>query len=401
MPARKDTDSDAMLPLPHLAEHATLSILQNAAAGLPELKSWMEARVRKTPVSIWDINGQVLFHDWPVMRGSQALGYVRTAASAILGSPVVATELGPRPWSYEDAVKKLLPKVRKELRGANPEHRLVCYSYPKLGVMFEAPGETQRRVIYDVASFDRIPEKPERPDEEGAYAWSFYESLTDAERKRRQARFKKADALRLAAPKAVRTAIAARRTLKDIATGITFKFRRTATKLLSFCSHYAYNAARSHHCFALHGQQVNDYCAVATCQMILCYYRYYYSQDDIAPSLSYSAGGGCPPDQSPGYESLTCNHLDASFDNAPTWEKARDQIDLLRPLKSGVPGHARACAGYSYTWSIFTPGIRDKKLYIYDPWPWNADYAVAGAITWEDWDAITHTNYVTAKIDCP
>jgi hypothetical protein len=150
----------------------------------------------------------------------------------------------------------------------------------------------------------------------------------------------------------------------------------------------------------LHGQQVNDYCAVATCQMILCYYRYYYAQNDIAPALGYTAGNGCPPDQSPGYESLTCNHLASSFDGSATWEKARDQINLLRPMKSGIPGHARAVAGYSYTWWKLS-GIQDKKLYIYDPWPWNADYALGGAVVWEDWDAVTHTNYVYAHVDCP
>ena len=155
------------------------------------------------------------------------------------------------------------------------------------------------------------------------------------------------------------------------------RFSRTTTKLLQFCSHYAYNAARGHHCFSLHGQQVNDYCAVATCQMILCYYRYYFTQDQIAPACGYTAGNGCPADQSPGYESMSCNHIDASFDNAPTWQKARDQIDALHPFKSGVPGHARACAGYSRT--VFTfGGTTEEKLYIYDPWPWNANFAVAG-----------------------
>ena len=165
------------------------------------------------------------------------------------------------------------------------------------------------------------------------------------------------------------------------------------TKQLQFCPHYAYNEARSHHCFILHGQQEWDYCAVATCQMILCYYRYYYSQDQIAPSLNYSPGG-CPADQSAGYESLSNHHIDATFDNAPTWQKARDQIDELRPLKSGVPHHARACAGYSH--SVFA--IIPKQLYIYDPSPWNADYKLGGSIYWEDWDVITHTNFIYTRL---
>ena len=145
---------------------------------------------------------------------------------------------------------------------------------------------------------------------------------------------------------------------------------------------------------------MNDYCAVATCQMILCYYRYYFTQDQIAPACGYSAGSGCPSDQSPGYESMSCNHIDATFDNAPTWQKAQDQIDALHPFKSGISGHARACAGYSRTPWIFG-GTTEEKLYIYDPWPWNADFAVAGTVTWEDWDSITHTNYVYTRLNCP
>jgi hypothetical protein len=187
-----------------------------------------------------------------------------------------------------------------------------------------------------------------------------------------------------------------------VAVTLKFAWKKTITKRLQFCPHYADTHARGHHCFSLKAQEVDDYCAVATCQMVLCYYRYYYAQDDIAAPCGYSAGSGCPADQSPGYESLSCNHIDAAFDNSPTWEKGRDEIDALHPFKSGIPGHARACAGYSYTqWIIVLGGITDRKLYIYDPWPWNADHALGGAVYWEDWDSITHTNYVTTRIDCP
>ncbi len=212
-------------------------------------------------------------------------------------------------------------------------------------------------------------------------------------------RFTQVDAARQKLPRRTRAAISSARSLQAAIAKIDWRFKFTVTKLLEYCSHYPYTHARGHHCFSLHAQQVNDYCAVATCQMILCYYRYYYAQDDIAPPCGYSAGSGCPADQSPGYESLSCSHLDATFDASPTWQKARDQIDLRRPFKSGVPGHARACAGYSRTVSLL--GGTQEKLYIYDPWPWNADFALGGAVVWEDWGAITHTNYVYTRVDCP
>lgn len=401
MPSKRYPEGDLLVSADELHEYATLGVLKNAAAGLPGLDAWIAGAVRKTPLTIFDINGQPLFHDFEVARGSEIFGNVRVAASKVIGSGVISTELGPRTWDYATAVKKLTAKARKDLAGAKlGSPKLVCYSYPKLGVMFEGEGPRgQSRVIYDVASLGRVPDGPSGGDREGCYAWSFYDSLGDGARKQGLSRFKKVEQDRAGIPAALRKKIATARALTSIADALELKIRTTVTRLLQYCTHYPYTHARSHHCFALHGQQVNDYCAVATCQMILCYYRYYYTQDQIAPALGYGAGG-CPPDQSPGYESLTCNHLDSSYDASPTWEKARDQINLLRPLKTAIPGHARACAGYSNVRWLFGGAITDKKLYVYDPWPWNADYALGGAVTWEDWDAVTHTNFVYASIDC-
>jgi len=254
--------------------------------------------VRKEPLTIHDINGTPLFHDFAVARGQEVLGHVRVAASQVLGSAVIATELGPRLWRYDEAVKKLGPKVKREFaRTKIAAPKLVCYSYPKLGVMFEVDdGNTKTQAIYDVSSLTRVPMKPERPDSEGFHAWSFYDSLSEGDRKKRLARFKKVEAERGAIPEKLRREMLAARSLTAVYAKFepVLAYRRTVTKLLQYCTHYGHTHARSHHCFVLHGQQVNDYCAVATCQMILCYYRHYHSQDQIAPSLGYSAGGGLP-----------------------------------------------------------------------------------------------------------
>jgi hypothetical protein len=403
MASNRYPEADLMIPRDELVEHAAIGVLKNAAAGIPGLAHWVAGAVRKTPLTIYDINGQPLFHDFEVARGSELFGNIRLAASKIIGTAVVAAEMGAREWNYGEAVKKLLPRAKREFADSKvSEPKLVCYSYPKLGVQFEIQGpEGRSRAIYDVSSLARVPQQPEGEAREGFFAWSYYDALPDAERKRRLERFKKVESDRTKVPARLRREIVAARRLSSVVEKLPLKFSLNVTRLLQFCTHYSYIHARSHHCFVLHGQQVDDYCAVATCQMILCYYRYYYTQDQIAPALGYSAGGGCPSDQSPGYKSLSCNHLDSSFDSLATWEKARDQINLLRPLKSGIPGHARACAGYSYVRWLFGGGIADKKLYIYDPWPWNADYALGGAVTWEDWGAVSHTNYVYANVKCP
>jgi hypothetical protein len=402
MAATKYPEAEFMIPSDQLVAHAIVGTAKNVAVN-PDLARWAPGAVNRTPQLIYDINGQPLFCDFRVGRGDATFGFVRVAASRLLGSSVIASELGERKWSFEAAARKLTPKVKKEFAGSKiSAPRLVCYSYPKLGVQFDIDGPSgKKRAIFDVASLARVPEQVEGGTQrEGFVAWSFYDALTDKERKSRLARFKKVDADVSGLSARLRKEVLAARTVLGAIDVLKPVFRRTVTKLLQYCTHYGHTHARSHHCFSLHGQQVDDYCAVATCQMILCYYRYYYAQNDIAPALDYSDGSGCPPDQSPGYESLTCNHLDSSFDSSATWEKARDQINLLRPMKSGIPGHARAVAGYSYTWWKLS-GIQDKKLYIYDPWPWNASYELGGAVVWEDWDAVTHTNYVYANVNCP
>jgi hypothetical protein len=388
-------------------EHAVLGALQHAAASLPGTEAWAAARIASEPQVIHDLNGQPLFLDFPLVSNDGEVGYARAAASRVVGAPVLSVELGARHWSFPAAVRKLTPQVKKAHPGARiAAPKLVCYSYPKLGVMFELTDESggSSRAIFDVASLDPVREG-DPAKTEGAVAWSYYDTIPDEVRASRIKRYDALDKTRLALPAAERRRLFADRVLKaniDILQPLIIKL--TITKTLAYCEHYAMTHARGHHCFALKAQQVNDYCAGATAQMVLCYYRYDFPQDTIAPALGYSTGGGCPADQSPGYKSLSYNHLNASYDPEATWEKARDQIDARQPFKSGVPGHARACAGYSSlrTIKLASGGLgstrSDEKLYIYDPWPWNADFALGGALYWEDWSSITHTNYVTTSI---
>jgi hypothetical protein len=390
------------IPQEEIFQYAKTSANIETLSSLPGTEAWKRGKILKTPTKIYDINGELLFQDYPIKseNGAYVFGHIRASARKDLGSPIIAHELGARQWDYNAAVEKLKPIFSKKFPNTKVKNtKLVCYSYPKIGVMFEAVNSSGAviRQIYDVASLKAVPEKPDRPSIEGFYAWSYLDSLKETKniRLRKFDQFKKKIA---EIPEVERNAILAADVLRkyvDVTKYGDIIKKLTQTKLLQYCTHYNYTEARSHHCFVLQGQQVDDYCAVATCQMILCYYRYYYTQDQIAPKLGY-APGGCPADQSPGYETLTCNHLDASFDGSPTFAEAKAQIDALRPFKSGIYGHARACAGYS---TNALTGV--NRLYIYDPWPWNADFKLAGTVTWEDWDSPAKTNFVTAKLTCP
>lgn len=388
-----------------LLEHASLGVMRNARIGLFGIKNWISGNVLNTPTKIYDINGKLLFLDFTVKEGSQILGYVRTGASKVIGLPVIAYEIGSRSWNYRTSVKECLRLAKRNYpKYKHVRTRLVCYSYPKLGIMLEmqkSDGQPFRR-IYDIGTLKEVSEKKPKSGVEGVFAWSYYESLTDSERKKRIKRYDIMDKPRASLSKQKRAKIREARIVEKIDSidAASLIYRRTVTKQLQFCPHYDYDESRSHHCFVLHGQQVADYCAVATCQMILDYYRYYYSQNDIAPALGYGPGG-CPSDQSGGYETLSSQHLDAEYDASPTFEKARDEINALHPLKSGVPHHARAVAGYSYVVWIWRPlslSITNKQLLVYDPSPWNGDYKIGGSLYWEDWDSITHTNFIYARI---
>jgi hypothetical protein len=84
------------------------------------------------------------------------------------------------------------------------------------------------------------------------------------------------------------------------------------------------------------------------------------------------------------------------LDESADFAEARAEIDANRPFKSGIPGHARVGAGYERSWSWSMLGF-DRSLLVYDPWPWNADICDGGAITWEDWDTVNHTNFIYVR----
>lgn len=388
-----------------LIEHVGLDLLKNRSSPIPEIANLSKGNIIKKPLTVYDINGKPLFLDYLLKRGTKTIGTVRTAASKILGKPVFRYQLGDSRLNLVSSLSKANLKIKKMYPQARIfERKIVCYSYPKLGVMYNVlVNREKKRIIFDLPTLNTV--KVASPDLkiEGVYAWSFYDAIKTEERKKRLGTYKKFEKVRLEAPEKIRKKLKVSKTLQ---TRDFISYAKTLVPLvnwfggrkLQFCSHYNNPFGLviplpkgGHHCFILHAQERWDYCAVATCQMILCYYRYYYSQDDIAPDLGYTAGNGCPSDQSAGYESLTSNHLNATFDNNPTWEKAKQQIDQLKPLKTGISGHARAAAGYYK--SIFL-GTETKMLFVYDPWPWNTDLTAGGQVSWEDWDSITHTNFI-------
>src|SRR5262245_378380 len=110
MASRTSGEDQLLTPRQDLLEHAALAVLRQVATGAPGMAAWLAGRVQKEPVRIYDINGKLLFLDFAIARGSEVFGHVRTAASQIIGAPVLSIEMGPRSWNFDAAVRRLKPR---------------------------------------------------------------------------------------------------------------------------------------------------------------------------------------------------------------------------------------------------------------------------------------------------
>jgi len=384
-------------------EHALLTIRRAWAGEIRDFEGWGGYELDPEPLVIHDLNGQVLVYEYEVMDGKKVVGAVKASASKIIGSPVLTAEFGPRGWDHEKASNKAKEEVKKRYpKSKIIETELVCYSYPKIGVRiyFDDPEIGSQSLIFDVADLSLV-ERFGADELEGFTAWSFYQEVAEPNASEREQRWEMADkeleAARSATPRILDRAFTTRElpqvkpTLIPQPYPIIIPFYSSRTLQFSL-------RCPTHNCFALYAQKKNYYCAVATGQMILDFYRYYYTQAQIAvPMRTEENHGSYNSDQVTAYEKLSNYCFNATFDGTANWAEAKAEINANRPLKSGISGHARACAGWKRQ-NIFIIGQKPKRwLKIHDPWPWNADICKGGKIVWEDWDAVYHTNFIYVR----
>lgn len=395
--------------------HAKLTVRRAWAGAIEDFEGWGGLEVDESRcLPIYDLNGKLLFYEFDVTDGNEMKGSVKAAASKIIGSPVVTVEFGARGWDADKAFEGAKKKVAEIIPDGKIVGKgdLVCYSYPKIGigVTVHAPETGEQELLFDVSDLSLVGGSGMQGYEmegygadelEGFTAWSFYEEEAEPKAVENETRWNLAESDLEAASVGSPRVFEGGLTEGDLETlrveltpqpvlGRRFPFYSKRTiKFAPRCT--------PHDCFALYGQQTNVYCAVATGQMILDFYRYYFTQDEIAKAMSTGASGTSNPNQVIGYETLSNGCLDATFDGSAQWSEARAEIDANRPLKSGIPGHARACAGWKRQ-NITFRGQRPRRwLRIFDPWPWNSDICKGGKILWEDWDAVTHTNFIYVR----
>lgn len=367
------------------AAHAVARLHFGVASSLPGLAGWRGASL-DPHTTIYDLNGQPLFYDFPVAGPDGApLGMIRASAATPLGDPVLSVYLGPARWSVSRATQRATDVVTREYKGQVLKATLVCYAYPKLGIAVEwkkARGSAQR-TIFDIGDFSVVPEAVVI-DLRGPGAVSLYDSIPEPAVALAIEHFALYDKVLAEVEK--RSKLKHGRGLEmlpfeTIQASIVGMIQMWTTRRLTFCSH-----AYSHECFFLHGQETNVWCTVATGQMMLDFWRYYYSQAQIASAMGTGSGGTGWTGEENGFKSLTSNHFDSKSDFSATFDNAKAEIDANRPFDYSYSYHSMACAGYSQQ-NIYLFGTQPvKQVYLYDPWPPNK-----GAIRWETWGDTSHS----------
>lgn len=397
-------DNEPRLPVSkdRALEHAVLTSRRAWAGGAIGFDGWGGIEVDPKPLVIHDLNGKVLFYEFTAMRGKNPVGYIKTSASKTIGPAVPAITLGSRGWDPDAAMQSAMKQAKKLLAKATLiDTEFVCYSYPKIGVkitMKDAKGT--QSFIFDVATNSMV-DRFGADELEGFTSWSFYHEIVDRESPLREQIWDLADkeleAAKTLAPNLLDKGVTDRQLsglkqtfLSQIKAIMPIPF--FSQQVIQYCRHRV-----THDCYALHAQETDVYCAVATGQMILDFYRYHHTQSEIATAMGTDASGTLNSGQKTGYETLSNNSLVATIDTTANWAEAKAEIDANRPLKSGIAGHARACFGWKRQ-NLFIVGQQPKRwLFILDPWPWNADLSVGGAVVWEDWDTVNHTNFIYVR----
>ncbi len=260
--------------------------------------------------------------------------------------------------------------------GLNPvegPRSLVCYCYPKLGLLCNRPKQ-ESQVILDLvaASHERfLPHEVSKrsPNKEGSAVWSPFDRLKKVSSAKEH-------------------------------------FRESVSRLESFWGEQsklatldsrAVAAANKTQQYTLHIDpevQENDwFCAVATAVMLLGFHNIQKTQRQVAAFMNPTPEDGCTVEtQVMAYGEISkkgvpaVQTLEAISDEAPSSEKSRIEIVEHRmPFRVGTEGHARAVAG----WRRLGDGTVEQL--VYDPY--------TGDTTWENaWDILLNFVYVRPKL---
>jgi len=335
----------------------------------------------------------LLFYEFDVEVDKNQVGRIKASANKVLGPAVWTIETGKRLWDPEKGIRIASEMFEKEYNMKPTDVKLVCYCYPKIGILasVKSEGKLPKSVLIDVATHTQITVDPSKEQMIGSGVYSVFDSIPEKDKLDRIKKWERENQI-------------GQEYFVDL--DLVWTVDEIAKKYEAFQVLWSYSKRLG---LTLNGQQHCVWCAPTTGQMLLRYFHYYYEQPDIVAAMHTiwnpgdCFGGTYISDIVNGIEELSRNYIDSSSDSSPTWVKARDEINKGNPLGNTIWGHIRACDGYSwerFPWSLLLMETK-HYLYILDPWPPNANNtfcnSAGGAEYWEDWDTITHYYHVYCR----
>lgn len=316
--------------------------------------------IKSNPIDVYDLAGPLLFLDYLLITEEGEKGWVRfmpDADEASHNGGIVSAEKGEYPFRFLN--KRNLPRIanrEKIIIGRNKklsttlsfeyglnqflqnDYKIYCYNYPNLGVMVEKNGALYIKDI-TTSVFYKIntSESGVNANFESINPYSFLNQLSES-----------GDPGPLEFP----------------------------------------NSELAIANFTLIPQKKDNWCAAASCQMILAYYNIDIPQEQIAVEMKIpanaSSGGASLSNQLLVYQKYL-GTLNFIADSNP---KGQDCVNLLKknhPIKNGIFQHAQVITG----WKI----INEKKYFqINDPMPVNI-----GTVKYQNPYIIFPINYIFSQ----
>jgi hypothetical protein len=373
--------------------------LLNYARALPP--GVLEGARLDTSTPIYDTNGEVLLHRFPLTQNGVSVGYADVAAHTAFGGPLLAV-VPNSVWDEHAVLGAALEAFLKRppeggQRPIYDELRLVAYSYPKIAVQFLHRNE--EIVMLECFTWLEVPPTAgtrgrKRLEPSSFERWSLLQELPANRKLKCHKIFER------------RATLFGRADLSPAAVGLISKqLVEPVVSILKLTStwelHYSGRNSDHYDCYELRGQETNVWCVGASVQMLLDFYRYNYSQSKIAQQLGLGTlanPNGLPyanvADVVTQLQAMSSNALTAQMITNPAFSDFTSEVSQNRPMISFIPGHSRTVAGYTQSLLHLPREVGFRGLLVYDPWPPNV-----GVITrWENFDTQNYQNAYKAQV---
>jgi len=161
-----------LIPLDKIKMYAKYVMFHHAIGIDPssEFMAWRGADIGD-PRLIYDINGEPLIYDVPVVKEGKVVGIIEIWAHKTKGVPIVRLIITPAPPEfYDDHIQKVRERAEGIALESAPQEskissNLICYRYPRMGIMsvVKVDGKIVKKIIVDVGTLEIVPEEKVKP----------------------------------------------------------------------------------------------------------------------------------------------------------------------------------------------------------------------------------------------